>query len=131
MEHHLYEENTYKNVSANRLASIKKALACISENYAEPINLDTLSQAAGMNPKYFCRHFKSVTGRTPIDYLNFYRIECACELLATKDISISEAAFSCGFNDESYFIKTFHKYKGTTPKQFIKAALHPVQPPFQ
>ena len=38
--------------------------------------------------------------------------------LSTKDISIKEVALSCGFNDESYFIKTFHKYKGITPKQF-------------
>ena len=72
-----------------------------------------------MNPKYFCRYFRSMTERTPIDYLNYYRIECACEMLSTKDISIKEVALSCGFNDESYFIKTFHKYKGITPKQFM------------
>ena len=37
-----------------------------------------------------------------------------------KDISIKEVAISCGFNDESYFIKTFSKYKGITPKQFSR-----------
>lgn len=61
-----------------------------------------------------------MTKHTPIDYLNYYRIECACEMLSTKDISIKEAAISCGFNDTSYFIKVFHKYKGVTPKQFTK-----------
>ena len=76
---------------------------------------------ADMNEKYFCRYFRSMTERTPIDYLNYYRIECACEMLTTKNISVKEAAISCGFNDESYFIKTFHKYKGITPKQFMKA----------
>ena len=120
IKEHIYEQNLNDNVSATRIASIKNVLSYISDNYANPISLETLSKIAGMNPKYFCRYFKSMTERTPIDYLNYYRIECACEMLSTKDISIKEAAISCGFNDESYFIKTFHKYKGITPKQFTK-----------
>lgn len=121
LEANLYEKNTGDDMSAHRLTSVKNVLSYIANNYSNPISLDTLAKIAGMNPKYFCRYFKNVTERTPIDYLNYYRIECACEMLSTKDISIREAAISCGFNDESYFIKTFHKYKGTTPKQFLKA----------
>ena len=117
---HLYEENRTDSVSSQRLASLKKVLAYIADNYNSNITLDSLSRIAGMNPKYFCRYFRSMTDRTPIDYLNYYRIECACEMLSTKDISIREAAISCGFNDESYFIKTFRKYKEITPKQFMK-----------
>ena len=124
LEKKLYKESIYDSESASRLTSIKNVLTYISENYANPISLDALSRIAGMNPKYFCRYFKSMTERTPIDYLNYYRIECACEMLSTRDISIKETAISCGFNDESYFIKTFHKYKGTTPKQFMKAEFH-------
>lgn len=118
---HLYEENVDDMATASRLNSMKNVLAYISENYYNNISLDCLAKIAGMNPKYFCRYFHSMTERTPIDYLNYYRIECACEMLSTKNISIKEAAISCGFNDESYFIKTFHKYKGITPKQFMKA----------
>jgi AraC-like DNA-binding protein len=120
LESHLYEEQVVDIADTERLNSIKNVLAYISDNYYNNISLDNLAKIAGMNPKYFCRYFRSMTGRTPIDYLNYYRIECACEMLSTKDISIKEAAISCGFNDESYFIKTFHKYKGITPKQFIK-----------
>lgn len=118
---HLYQESHVDTVNGSHLASLKNVLTYIAENYHDHISLDALARIAGMNPRYFCRYFKSITGRTPIDYLNHYRIECACEFLTTKDLSIREAAISCGFNDESYFIKTFHKYKGTTPKQFIKA----------
>lgn len=121
LEEHLYEEDVKDVKAARHLNSIKNVLAYIAENYNNNISLDSLARIAGMNPKYFCRYFRSMTERTPIDYLNYYRIECACEMLSTKDISIKEAAISCGFNDESYFIKTFHKYKGITPKQFMKA----------
>ena len=120
MKEHIYAQQIYDSVSASKITSIKNVLSYISDNYANPISLETLSRIAGMNPKYFCRYFKSITERTPIDYLNYYRIECACEMLSTRDISIKETAISCGFNDESYFIKTFHKYKGITPKQFTK-----------
>lgn len=120
LEEHLYKENTRDLAEAGHLNSIKNVLTYISENYDNNISLDMLAKIAGMNPKYFCRYFRSMTERTPIDYLNYYRIECACEMLTTKNISVKEAAISCGFNDESYFIKTFHKYKGITPKQFSK-----------
>lgn len=118
IEEQLYEETITDGVTTERLNSIKDVLAYISENYQYNIPLNSLAKIAGMNPKYFCRYFRSMTERTPIDYLNYYRIECACEMLSTKDSSIKEVAISCGFNDESYFIKTFHKYKGTTPKQY-------------
>ena len=121
LEEHLYEEDVKDIKAARHLNSIKNVLAYIAENYDSSISLDNLAKIAGMNPKYFCRYFRSMTERTPIDYPNYYRIECACEMLSTKDISIKETAISCGFNDESYFIKTFHKYKGITPKQFMKA----------
>ncbi len=120
MQQHLYSESDEDSTQLERLDAIKEVLAYISENYCNNISLDSLAKIAGMNPKYFCRYFRSMTDRTPIDYLNYYRIECACEMLSTQNISIKEVAISCGFNDESYFIKTFHKYKGITPKQFMK-----------
>lgn len=57
---------------------------------------------------------------TPMDYVNQYRIEQACHQLLTTDFPITEVAFNCGFNDSSYFIKVFKKYKGTTPKKYLK-----------
>ena len=117
----LYEKNEENKISNEHLSSIKKVLAFISENYANRVTLDDMARIAGMNSRYFCRYFRSMTDRTPIDYLNYYRIECACEMLSTRNISIKETAISCGFNDESYFIKTFHKYKGVTPKQYMTA----------
>jgi len=120
IEERLYEESVSDTITAQRLNSVKNVLDYISDNYSDSISLGRLARIAGMNPKYFCRYFRSMTGRTPIDYLNYYRVECACEMLSTKNISIKETAISCGFSDESYFVKTFRKYKNTTPKQFTK-----------
>lgn len=109
--------------NSKRVLQLKNALELIETSYASCITLDDLAKSAGMNSKYFCRFFQEMTHRTPIDYLNYYRIECACFQLATSDDSITEVALNCGFNDISYFIKTFKKYKGLTPKKYLNAPL--------
>ena len=106
-----------------RIEHLKRALEVIENSYPDCITLDDLAKAAGMNSKYFCRYFREMTHRTPIDYLNYYRIEQACFKLATSNSSIADVGMSCGFNDVSYFIKTFKKYKGMTPKKYLSAPL--------
>ena len=90
----------------------------IEKNYASPITLQELSASVSMSPKYFCRFFSEMTHQTPMDYLNRQRIEQACCQLATTDDSITEIAYRNGFNDLSYFIRTFKKYKGITPGKY-------------
>lgn len=103
-----------------RIIQLKTALEFMESSYNKQITLEEMAGSVDMSPKYFCRFFHEMTHRTPIDYLNYYRIERACYQLMTTDQSITEVAYSSGFNDLSYFIKTFKKYKGTTPKQYLK-----------
>jgi AraC-like DNA-binding protein len=98
---------------------LKQALKLIDTSYTAPLTLDQLAEAAGLSPKYFCKFFQKMTHRTPIDYLNYYRIEAACSKLTASTMSITDIAYDCGFNDLSYFIKTFKKYKGTTPNRYL------------
>lgn len=106
--------------SHKRVVQLKQALEFIESSYASQVTLEEISQSVNMSPKYFCRFFQEMTHRTPIDYLNYYRIERACYQLLTSGQSITDVAYSSGFNDLSYFIKTFKKYKGTTPKKYLK-----------
>ncbi len=100
------------------IARIKKILSYIRENYDRAITLESMAQTAQMSPKYFGSYFKNMTGKTPIEYLNEYRIEKACRKLTHTDKSVTDIAFACGFNDLSYFIKTFKSIKGISPGQF-------------
>ncbi len=121
----LYQEGLYHSSNDinqkdyKRIKLIKHVLHEIESSYSTPLTLTMLSKIAGMSPKYFCKFFYDMTHKTPIDYLNHYRIERACYELITTDYSITEVAYNCGFNDISYFIKTFKKYKGVTPKRYI------------
>lgn len=101
-----------------RILQLKNVVDYIDRNYASQITLQQLSSAASMSPKYFCRFFHQMTHRTPMDYLNYRRIEQACYELSTTENSVTEIALNCGFNDLSYFIKTFKKYKHITPGKY-------------
>ncbi|MBO5221419.1 MAG: helix-turn-helix transcriptional regulator [Clostridia bacterium] len=103
-----------------RLASFEQAILFLREHYADPITLQDLSHAAGLSEKYFGEYFKNITGKTPIRYLNEYRVERAAELLKRGDKSITEIALECGFSDLSYFIKTFRNHYGTSPGNYRK-----------
>ncbi len=105
---------------SKKIQHLKKALQFIETDYSSTITLPQLAQVCGMSPKYFCRFFKEMTHKTPIDYLNNYRVKIACEMLRQNQESITEIALSCGFNDLSYFIKTFKRYKGVSPKNYQK-----------
>lgn len=109
-----------ENISRDRVKinKLKNVLTFIRSNYYETITLDELAKVAGMSPRYFCRAFSAMTGKTPIEYLNYYRIESAGEKLLMTDSSITEIALSCGFNDMSYFSKMFSRYKGMSPSAY-------------
>lgn len=109
-----------QDAELRRLARVKDVLRLIRNHYHEDITLDDMAASAHMNKRYFCRYFREMMGKTPIQYLNYYRIECACELLSTSERSVSEVALSCGFNNISYFIRVFAAHKGTTPSLYAK-----------
>ncbi len=103
---------------SQKAQQLKPALEYIETHYGQPITLDALARLSGLSPKYFCRFFRAIVHRSPIDYVNYYRIECASHFLSTTDMTVAEIAQHCGYNDSSFFIKQFRKYKGTTPKQY-------------
>lgn len=119
LEHGTYsisQKDTTENT--HKIDLIKTIFEYIELHYASNITLDELAGVAGMNPKYFCRFFRSITHQTPIDYVNMYRIEKAAQMLHSTRLPVTNICMECGFNDSSNFIKVFRKYKGMTPKQY-------------
>ena len=106
---------------------LKSVITYMESNFQREITLSELADAASLSAKYLCRLFSALTGKSPIEYLNEYRVECACVLLVSTERQILDVAYSCGFNDQSYFIKLFKRYKGVTPgiyrKKFLEVDL--------
>lgn len=103
-----------------RLLPFEHAVLYLQEHFREQISLKDMAAAAGLSEKYFGEYFKNITGETPVQYLNKYRIEQAAEALKEEEKSVTDIALECGFNDLSYFIKTFRKHYGIAPGNYRK-----------
>ena len=103
------------------VVKLKKALKFIRERYHENITLDDIARTTGFSTKYFCSFFLNQTGQTAVEYLIEQRIQNAAKRLLISDDSITDIAYECGFNDLSYFIRTFKKKKGMTPGAYRKS----------
>jgi len=66
----------------------------------------------------FRRSFKQQTGLAPSQFQNTIRINCACDLLATSELSVSEIAQQAGFETVYYFSRMFKKKTGQTPTRY-------------
>ncbi len=100
---------------AERFEQLRPALAYLDAHYSCNIQLDALASLANMSPQHFCRLFKNLTGRRPMEYVNFLRINKALLLLGDKRLNISEIAAAVGFSDSNYFSRIFKKYQQTSP----------------
>jgi len=97
---------------------IKLVYDYVQENYSKKITLKEVSELVNMSSVSFNRFIKKRTGKTLVDYVNEVRIGYATRLLLEKDLSISEIAFLCGFNNIANFNRIFKRNKGRTPTQY-------------
>lgn len=114
----IFEAPSSSKREVRKLIPLENAVTYIEEHYSEKITLEELANVAGVSRKYLGDYFRKITGKTPFEYLNDYRIERACDMLTLTNIQVTEIALDCGFKDLSYFIKTFRSKRGITPKKY-------------
>lgn len=105
------ELNTYDRL-------IQKAAKYIASNFNNDINLNMVADFVNMSPTYFSKKFKSSTGFGFNEYLIKLRIREATILLIDEELSITEIAFRCGFNNSNYFGDVFKRIIGSSPSEF-------------
>lgn len=98
---------------------VKAVMKYIRENFSEKITLDNISKAVYIDKYAICREFKKVTGQTVIEYANNYRCIKAAEFIS-QGANVTRAAADCGFENLSFFTKTFKRYMGSLPSRYKK-----------
>jgi len=104
-------------------SALRKAERYIWENYTRKLSLKEIAAASGLSAPYFSTVFKDEMGENLSNYLNRLRVEKAATMLTTTDISISEIAVSCGFEDQSWFSKIFRNNTGYTPGKYRECGI--------
>lgn len=102
---------------------VKDAILYIEDHYSEHISLADLANSIHISKSECCRCFKRALQLTPIEYLMKYRIFKAVNMIQSHDPvagSISDLAFSVGFNNVSYFNKVFKQYMKCPPREYKK-----------
>ncbi|MCC8065713.1 MAG: response regulator [Clostridiales bacterium] len=116
---HLIEDMDRPDMAAAyNNSAFMKLIRYVNENYRGDISLSDAAHALYLNPNYVSQLFKKEAGVTFVRYVTQKRIEEAKDLLANTEASLTDIAIAVGFHDYFYFIKTFKKITGQTPKQY-------------
>jgi AraC-like DNA-binding protein len=99
---------------------MKLIIKYVEHHYAEKITIAEISDVVGFSESHFMRYFKDTMNTSFIDYLKDYRLAIAARLLQSSESSILEIAEEVGFENLSYFNRSFKKRYGITPTQFRK-----------
>jgi AraC family transcriptional regulator len=106
--------------------AVQRMQAFIEEHLQEPITLHRLANAAGYSPWHAAKIFKTLTGKTPFEYIRAMRLSRAAMRLRDEDVRIVDVAFDFVFDSHEGFTRAFSKQFGLTPQRFCQ-----VKPPIK
>lgn len=99
---------------------IKIMLQFIQDHFTEELTTREIAKSAVVSPSECLRCFHNTIGITPIQYIKYYRVQRASQQLQATDRKIAEIGFDCGFQEMSYFAKSFREIMGVTPSEYRK-----------
>lgn len=118
LNQHAYAVNEKEQFHQLNYNKLKTAFYHIQNSYSKNITIKEVASLCGFSESHFMKLFKELTGTSFTTYLINYRLEIAARQLAETNASIIEISTNCGFNNHSYFTRTFVKKYGTTPSNY-------------
>lgn len=98
---------------------VKNCIRVIHEKGSdESFNLDQLAAYMNVSRSSLYRKIKTITGMKAVDFIKKSKLNYAAKLLIATDMTVSEIAYECGYNDTKYFSRCFTKEYGELPSKF-------------
>lgn len=97
---------------------IKEMLSFIQSDYGKEITIEEIASVCAISTSECIRCFRATINTTPIAYLKSYRLQQAALKLQLSTDKISVIAENCGFQEMSYFAKSFKEVYGCTPSEY-------------
>ena len=107
----------------SKYEKIEKIIAFLKAHYKENFSIKELSEKIEISPYYLSHLFKKEMGISVMKYRDYLRIITAKEMLQNTNLTITNIAFSLGWNDSNYFSYIFKKETGLSPSNFRKIHL--------
>jgi AraC-like DNA-binding protein len=102
------------------LASIRRAVAWIRDNYNKHLRIEALCEVSGLSRASLHRHFLSITGISPIQYQKQLRLQEARQLLVVGELRASDVAFVVGYESASQFSREYLRQFGAPPARDVR-----------
>lgn len=99
---------------------IKMMMIYIHEHYPEKITVAELAAAAFSSERECYRVFRDCLHMSPVEYLQNFRLQMACKMLAKGRDTITAVSHACGLGSSSYFGKVFRENMGMSPTEYRK-----------
>lgn len=106
--------------AAGTARAVRAARALLHDDFARPLSLATLADAAQLAPARLARAFRLAVGLPPHAYLELVRVEQA-KLRLRRGDPIADVAFATGFSDQSHLTRHFRRVVGVTPGVYARA----------
>ena len=114
-----YAAKNFRENELNRHEQLVNSIkSYINANYDSISNIEQITSSIYISESYARRIFKSLTGKTIFEYLQIVRMEKAKQLLENPKYRIYEIADMVGYKSKPYFVETFRKYTGVSPKDY-------------
>mgnify|MGYP004607004969 FL=1 len=110
-----------ENDTTGRNTVEKEMISYIQQNYTGKILLREFGEQFHLSEKYISRYFKEHFHITLSQYVTYLRLEHAKQMLQETDISVTEVAMQSGYQNISYFIRSFKKTYGVSPLKYRKS----------
>ena len=110
-----------ENDTTGRNTVEKEMVSYIQQNYTGKILLREFGEQFHLSEKYISRYFKDHFHITLSQYVTYLRLEHAKQMLQETDISVTEVAMQSGYQNVSYFIRSFKKTYGVSPLKYRKS----------
>ncbi len=102
----------------NQQLALRPAINYVEAHFRTKINAGKVARLCGMSPSYFSRAFRTAYGITFQEYLMRLRTREAYRLLKNPNASVTDVAYTVGFNDVSYFGRMFKRYYNMSPSDY-------------
>ena len=110
-----------KGLSAGSANQFDKAMNWLREHACEDLDRSDLAAYLRCHPDHVSRLFKTAAGGSFAEERKRMRCERVCALLADPNLSLADIAAQCGFNSETYLIRSFKQMYGRTPGEWRRA----------
>jgi transcriptional regulator GlxA family with amidase domain len=89
----------------------------IEKNFDEGLTINGLAEKFNMSPRTFIRKFTTITGNTPLEYIQRVRVEAAKRLLEKGKLTVEQVCMEVGYGDFGFFRNIFKRLTGLTPQE--------------